>query len=209
MHIFISKNDKNLAFQSLKIFFEEFFGSILLIKNLNDLDNYNLSFFPEEVAIIYYDPSMDNHNKYHHIVYNTQYTIIITEYSWSYTNAIPLILGFNNNFIQWFSKIAINFYKKKYILDFIINDQDLKMANQWIISKKYSTHEFYKTFLFIQNLNKTMEYLQLLNQTITYNNSHKYATPFMSFYNTMMGNYNKPPKNPNIILSQIIVFNDL
>ena len=210
LNIFISKNDKNLAFQSLKVFFEEFFGTILLIKNYQDLDNYNLSFFPEEVVIIYYDPSMENHNKYHHLIYNTPYTIIITEHSWSYVNSHPLILGFNSNFILWYSKIIIKFYKKKYFIDrYNINDGDIKIANQWIISKKYPPHEFYKTLLFIEDLSNTITYLDGIVKTIVHYNNHKYQTPFMNFYGLMMGSYNKPAQDYNKILSSIIIFNDL
>lgn len=187
---------------------EEVYGQILLIKNYQDLENYNLSFFPEEVAIIYYDTSMNNHNKYHHLVYHTRYVIIVSEFSWNYPNMIAVSIGFNNNFIQWFSNQVIEYYEKKYNLSFEINDQEKIIANQWIISKKYSPNEFYKNLLFLGPLTENIQYLEDLKSQLTYQENYKYQTPFMNFYNIMMGQYNKQPMDSAKTLASIIIFND-
>lgn len=210
MNILISKNDKNLPFLGLKTLLEEIFIDVLVIKDYKDLDNYNLPFFPQEAVIIYYENTMDNHNKYHHLIYNSKYTIIITEYSWTYENQNIINIGYNVNFIQWFFNKTINYFKEKYKLNLEMDDNEKKLSINWIISKKYDPLTFCKTIFFIQNFSSTIEYLNSIDDNLLRLKKNQYQTPFMEFYKIIMANYGgKTTMDSCDLLSYIIMFNHI
>jgi hypothetical protein len=208
--LLISKNDKNLVFQGLKTLLEETFEEVLVIKNYEDLHNYNLPLFPTEAVVLYYDPSMNNHNKYHHLINNSKYVIIITEFSWSYENELIIPLGFNGTCIPWFFNKTINYFKHKYQLDFSISDDEKKIAIKWIISHKYDPLQFCKNLFFIKNLNETIDYVQSITHNLKTIKNKTYATPFMEFYRLMMANYGgKTTVDGETLLGYMVLFNEL
>lgn len=210
MNVLISKNDKNVCFQGLKTLLEERFGDILIINNYNELHNYNLPLFPSEAVIIYYDGSMNSNNKYHHLIHNSKYSIIITEEPWSYENTVPITIGFNQTFIPWFIGRTINYFKQKYQLEVNIDDTIKKLIITWIISHKYNPLQFIKHFFFIGDFTKTVDYINLLNTNINHIQNKSYDTPFMAFYRLMMANYGgKQTVNKEKLLSYIIFFNNI
>jgi hypothetical protein len=210
LNILISKNDKNLPFLGLKTLLEEIFIEVLIIKDYNDLNNYNLPLFPQEVVVIYYENSMENHNKYHHLIYNSKYSIIINEYSWSYENENIMTIGYNINFINWFFNKTINYFKEKYKLNFSINDEEKKLAINWIISKKYDPLKFYKTIFFIGKVTDTINYVNSIDSNLIKIKHSQYETPFMEFYKIIMNNYGgKCTMESNELLAYIILFNNI
>lgn len=175
-----------------------------------ELHNYNLPLFPMEAVIIYYDPSMNNHNKYHHLINNSKYVIVITEFSWSYENEPVMVLGFNQTTIQWFFNKTMAYFKKKYTLDFSMEDGEKKIAIQWIISHRYDPLKFCKILFFIGHLQTTIQYLQSIDNNLKSLKHQSQETPFMSFYKTMMANYGgKTTMDSQGILGFIVMFNDI
>jgi hypothetical protein len=210
LNILISKNDKNLPFHGLKTLLEERFGEILIIKNYEELNNYNLPLFPSEVSIIYYEISMASNNKYHHLIHHSKYSIIISEENWAYENVVTITIGFNQNFVSWFLNRTLNYFKEKYQLDLIIEDSIKKLIISWIISKRYDPLEFIKNFFFIGDFTKTVDYLEELSKNIQKIQQKTYETPFMGFYKLMMGNYGgKQTISQDKLLSYIVLFNNI
>ena len=210
LKIFTSKNDKQLPFLGFKTLLEECFGDCLIIKDYNELDQYNLTLFPQEIVVIYYCPSMINHNKYHHLINTSRYIIIITDSSWFYDNEPLMTIGFNNVFIPWFFNKTMNYFKEKYKMNFLLDDNNKKLSIGWIISKKYDPLMFCKTIFFLQDLAGTINYLENITKKQAIIHNQQFQTPFMFFYKLMMANYGgKMSITTNELLTYIISFNHI